>query len=343
MSEEKLEGIPLPGTAEVAETPVPAAKPDPLASHKAAFDKLISERKTEPSKQYATVDKPKKAEAVKAAEPEPAEAEGAEETKPEPKKPAELTGLRQRLVLAGNPRKAVESLSDTEVDEWWTKQEQRERSAATAIQRTAELEKKLAENTKSSEPPEVPTDDLDLEEIASKLSSQFGEDEGKALADVLQSLIAPLQQENKAIKELIETARKRGQEEISDRNRKRLAKLLPAVKENADVWSSIQRRAQEEWQKDPQKFSTAEEAYDDSFQKLYGALLPQEPSPAAVPDNAKEKARIAASAVTAPNSQKRERVYTPIDAHRAAFNALLKNENDVAGAQRAFTKTLTPQ
>jgi len=344
MSEEKAVEVPLPGepVTKPEKADPKSEKADPLAAHKAAFEKLLASRKAEPSNQIASLpeNSEKKEEPVetKAEEDKPKEEESAKSSK---KATADGEKLRAKLLLAGTPKRIIDSLSDEEAGEWWKKQEERERTAAASIQRVAELERKLSETaSKQSEPVEVPPDELDLEEATERLTAQFGEDEGKALVDVLQSLIAPIQTENKAIKELIETARKRGLDDISKRNRTRLAKQLPALKDNADAWQSIERTVQDTWQKDPQKYSSAEEVFDDVFQRLYGALIPPEPEPAPSKDLAKEKARIEASAVTAPGSQKRERIHSPMDAHRAAFTHLLKNADDVEGAQRAFTRLL---
>lgn len=309
---------------------------DRLAESKAKFEELLAKRRE--------ADKPKEPE-----EPEPPKAE-AEEKKEEaaPPKPEqakakspEIEKLRNKLLLAGNPKRAVESLDDDEVGEWWKRQEERERTADLALKRASALEKQLEEFTsKNEEPQAVPTSSLDLEELEASLSDQFGEDESKALISVLRAVVDPIRKENDQIKAVIMEAQKNGRAQLEQRNRDRLAKELPALKESTAAWSAIQREAQERFTREPAKYASPDEAYSEAFKDLYGAVLPAKSSTPDAEAEGKAKARISASAHTPPSSQKSTKRSTPADASRAAFLHLQKNPGDTEGARRAYGSLL---
>lgn len=324
----------------------PSSKEDPLVAARAKFQELLEKQKSEVdlSKPIAGKDerttpsgsKPKKP----APEPEE-EAEEPEKAAAPPKRSSESEKLRAKLLLAGNPKKAIESLSDEEVGEWWKKQEERERSAALAIQRASELEKLVPKETAKPAEPQagVPTDGFDLDEIKAQLSDQFGEEEAGVLTKVLSSVLDPLQKENREIKAILERARQTGIDEIVKRNRARLSEKMPAFKEDGPAWQFFNETVKARLDKDPSKYSSAEEVFDDVFQGLYGAMLAAKTDPPE-DDKAKEKARIAASAHSQPASSKRQRVSTPLDAHRAAFEHLVKNADDTEGARKAYGRFL---
>ncbi len=330
-------------------------KPDQLAEAKAKFDELLAKKNAEEGPK-------KKAERKARAKVDPlvfdddaddeAPPAGAEkhapikveaEKAPEPEKPkdAEAEKRRSKLLLAGHPKKAIESLSDEEVGEWWTKQEERERVQALSLQRASEAERKLQEATKKEPEPQagVPTGQLDLDEVTQELTDQFGEEEGQALLKVFSKLVAPLQAENAAIKAVIQAARDKGLQDISTRNRARLAEKLPSLKENDETWNTIHDLAVRASEKEPSKYSSAEAASDDVFNRLYGDVLakPATPEEPAKPDEkAKEKARIQASSPTQPTATKRDRKFTETDAAKAAFRHLFKHPGDVDGAKRSY-------
>lgn len=339
-AQETLDTIPIPGqppkpAPEGARRKAPAKevstpKPEGLSEAKAAFEKLLEDQKAK---------KPK-------AEKKPAQeavrfSEDAEEEKDEPEKPKELTGLRQRLALAGLPRKAIEQLDDQEVADAWKKQEERESAKDAAIQRAAELEKQLAPKATSgkSEPQAgVPTDELDLDDVVSELSAQFGEDESKALAGVLAKMLAPLQQENAQIKAVLQAARDKGIQDISASNRERLSERLPSLKENDKAWKTIHDLAVSASEKSPTKHTSPAGYFDEVFESLYGDVLKalaEKDAPDPSEEVARERAKLKASAVTVPSAQKRERALTPEEQSRRAFRHLYRHEGDVEGARRA--------
>lgn len=320
--------------------PTPQASSQVLADAKAKFEALLASRRSpapeEPKAEEApTEEAPKAEEPTKEAAPPAAE--------PVKAKSPEVEKLRNKLLLAGNPKRAVESLDDEEVAEWWKRQEERERTAALALQRASDLERQLKEATDNEpeEPQGVPTSDTsDLNAIAASLSDQFGEDEAKAIVSVLKAVIDPLRKENEAIKAVIQEAQKNGRAQLEQRNRDRLAKELPALKESSAAWNAIQRDAQERFAKEPSKYASPDEAYSEAFQELYGAVLPAKGSATDEPDTGKAKARIAASSHTAPSSQKGAKKITPVDAARAAFVHLTKNPGDTDGARRTYGQLL---
>lgn len=321
-------------------TPTPQASQQVLADAKAKFEALLASRRgpapEEPKAEEAAPEEAKKEEPAKEAAPAPA---------PEPvkAKSPEVEKLRNKLLLAGNPKRAVESLDDEEVAEWWKRQEERERTAALALQRASDLERQLKEatDTEPEEPQGVPTSDQsDLNAIAASLSDQFGEDEAKAIVSVLKAVIDPIRKENEAIKAVIQEAQKNGRAQLEQRNRDRLAKDLPALKESGAAWNAIQREAQERFAKEPSKYASPDEAYSEAFQELYGAVLPAKSAATDEPDTGKAKARIAASSHTAPSSQKGTKKITPVDAARAAFVHLTKNPGDTDGARRTYGQLL---
>lgn len=329
----------------------PTSSEGALAAAKASFDKLVAKQAAEPDlnkpfPEQATPNKKAKPKAPQkpqeaASEPEAVEAVAEEKPAVEaPKKRSEADRLRAKLLLAGNPKKAIDSLSDEDVGEWWKKQEEREQATASALQRASDLEKQIKspETSEKSEPlAGVPTDDLDLDEIKSSLADQFGEEEATALANVLSAVLAPIQQENREIKTILENARKHGVQQIEKSNRERLGDKLAMLKTNDRAWAMLTQAVHEELKKDPKKHSSAEAVFDDVFESVYGDVI-TEAAPTSAPeeDKAEEKARIAASSHTPPSSAKRQRSFTPMDAHKAAFEHLLKNPEDTEGARRSY-------
>ena len=336
----------------VSGTTTPSTDTTALADAKAKFNELLAKQKAEPDLNEVKFEgqetpsgkrgKPAKAPQKAAAPPEPEEAEEATpEEKPAqkaPEKRSEADKLRAKLLLAGNPKRAIESLSDDEVGEWWKKQEEREQATALALQRASDLEKRLPKETTSqeSEPQAgVPTDELDLDELKASLVDQFGEEEAGTLAKVLSAAIEPLRKENSEIRTILENARRQGIEQIEKSNRARLGEKLDMLKESDRAWKILNAAAHEEFKRDSKRFTSPEAVYDEVFDGIYGELL-TEKAPAPSKDEAEEKARIAAASHTPPASTKRQRSLRPEDAHRAAYEHLAKNPDDTEGARRVY-------
>ena len=352
MSEQvDLATLPIPGLPESASAPAtPAEKKEKsaLAEQKQAFNNLLAQQR-----ERKKADKQAKAEKepAEAAEPAKVAAAPVEATKaaPEPHQASaalspEMEKIRAKSLLAGLPKKAIETLSEQELRDWWKGQEERVKNDTLVYQRASEAEKKLAAlQGTTGKAEQVPTAEPDLEEIAAQLADKFGEDESGVLLTALQGLMAPLQRELKETRDILANARDRGLQDISVKNRDRLAAKLPMLKDNDSAWKVIQAQALERSKSDPSKFSSADAVYDDVFNDLYGGLQAT-PPPTPVADRfAEEKSRVAASALTPPGTQKREKKITPMDAAFSAFKVLRKNPEDLDGAKRAFGQAHLPQ
>lgn len=347
-----LDTVQIPGAPE----PKHGGKEN-LAAHKAAFDALEKQRKEgeEPTPKAAEkalkeVKAPKPPKPVKAAKAEePAPEKGKSEPKKEGKAASDVDRLRAKLLLSGAPKAVVDSLSDEDVGEWWKNREEREREYASALERAAALEKKLKAleepTSKPSEPTKgVPTEELDLDDLAEELAAQFGEDESGLLLKALRGLVSPLQAKVQGLEDMLAAARSRGVEDISKTNRGRLAEKLPFLADSdADhAWKVLHGMVEQAFKESPSKFSSAEAAYDDAFQKLYGHVLsaqqevPAENEPEE-DTKAEEAAQIEASTPTPPKGPKHERKAGPLDAHFAAWRALERGDpEDVDGARKAY-------
>ena len=329
MEEKDLSGIPGQDNPEPQEKP---KGPDPLAEAKAKFNELLAKQRDD-SNLAKPIRKtgPKDEEEAPVAEPE-------KQKKPE--KPAELTGLRQRLVLAGIPRKLVEPLSDSEVAEVWKKQEERENAAADAIRRASELEKQLAPKAAAKSEPlaGVPTDEVDLEALTSTLSDQFGEEESQAIANTLKASVEPLLTKIARLESIIEAARKSGEEREVKTNRARLSEKLSMLKENDAAWNGLEAIVRTRIETQSSKYPTVEAVFDEVFGDLYGEIVAERAAAIPAPEDKtrEQKARIAASATSAPATSRKAKEYGPVDAHRAAYETLLKNPDDVEGARKNY-------
>lgn len=319
--EDKLSDIgPLPPG--MHEATLKGSKPDKatkaekseLQSAREEFDKLLAaqEGKDAPS-------------APEVKEPEP------EEEEKEAAPPKGEKKLREKLVLAGAPRKVIESLPDEDVREWWQRQEIREHAQAEALERASKAERALKETANKGEQA-VPTPELDLDEIAAELSEQFGEGESGVLVKALKQLVGPLQSELQATKNLLHEAARRGAEDIAKQNRERLQKRYSRL-EDSDAWEIVDGRVRSIFEKEPGRYTSAQAAYDDVVKALYGEPQKEDHS---AEKRAQQRSRIEASSVSQPSGGKKEKPYSPMDAHWAAFQALDKNPDDVESARRAF-------
>lgn len=332
----------VPG-ADAPQAPEPkGGEADKLAAAREAFDKLLKEQQAdeapEPEPEAKPAKKPSKGsqKAAKAPEPEEAPEEAAE---PPPKKDPEVERLRRKLLLAGNPKHIIESSSDQEVRDWWEVLEERERSTATALQQASEARKELdrLKATSKQEPQGVPTGDEDLEDIASELADQFGEDEAGAMLKALKSLTEPLRQQVQQFQEMFGEARKRTADQIASGNRQRLAAKLPAIAKNDGAWGILRQNAEQAMRDaKPGDFGSFDEAYDKVFGDLYGDVLEAQRQES-LED---EKAAISASGVTPPASKPKAKPATPEEAAYAAYKHLINDPEDSDGARRAARRAL---
>ena len=364
----------MPETPDSIAAAIPGAPPSAdltseagLAEAKLAFENLLAQQKAgdelDPKKAEkaardglkAKAEKPaKKAKAAEKPAEAPQEAKGEEKAeepaqKPKESKPAksgEMDRLRAKLLLSGAPKAAVETLSDDDVREWNRNQEERERDRQAAFERAAAAEKKLAETTsKNPEPTKgVPTEELDLDEIASQLSAQFGEDEAGLFVKALNAVTDPLLKRIGEMENVLNEARKRGVETISKSNRERLSEKLPFLAESDDAWKVLQDLVESDFKSNPSAYKSAEEGFDKRFQQLYGPLIPARIEEVELEqeaeDRADARAQIAAATPTPPNSTKREKKLTPNDAAYAVFKHLDSGDpEDIEGARRIWNRS----
>ena len=338
-----LDTVPIPGSAPA--DAADAKKPGPLKEAEAAFHHLLEQQEEQARLNAGGLPKallPEDGEDDKAAA-----SEEKPEAKEKPSKEArELERLRAKLQLASVPERVVKTLSDEEVREMWSGMEDRERASALALQRASDSEKRLQEATsKKAEPVRVPTAELDLDEIHSELQETFGTDEAGALMRAIQKLVGkeiePMRQDTASFKRMLEEAKQLGTKSVAKSNLDRLAEKLPSLKTNQRAREVLEAQVVAAYEKDPSKYSSAEAAFDDVFEALYGDML--DSADTATTRSAKEKSRIGASALSQPAARRSDRKPTHMEAAFSAFQALSKNPEDLDGARAAYGRALNPQ
>lgn len=306
-----------------------------LQAAKAKFQELLASQKANETPDIKKAPKePKPAEKPKAPVKAAAPAEAA------PKKDPEIEKLRTKLRLAGHPQKAIEHLADTEIREWWTLQEQRERDAAEVRERAASLQK--TSKTTSESEHGVPTEGLDLDEVAEEIGAQFGEDETSAIRRGLEKLMAPALNRIEQLEAVIRQAQEKGRATIVDQNRARLSEKVPQLK-NDKAWQLITAQAEAAAKADPKAHASPDGFFDDVVEALYPDAFVETVSEPEPDTNEALKAQIAASAPTPPESKRSTRKASPMDAALAVFSVLKKDPEDVDGARRAGRRLMLPQ
>lgn len=200
----------------------------------------------------------------------------------------------------------------------------------------AELRSAASPNKAKEPEPEAETYEP---EIPDELSSQFGEEEIKGFT----ALMKPLFERLSKIEGLIENTQKANVEQISKSQRQRLAEKSPILKTSDRAWDALHRSVLEDFEKNPKKYGSLDEAYDSAHKDFYGEAEEPEETPAPEPAKiaAKEKdeetvSRIKASSTTPPGPAKREKRGDVLAASYKAFQHLQKNPGDVNGARGAF-------
>jgi len=337
----------VPGAGKEAKEGTPEKRDEGMEKARAAFDALLKKQKEAAGDlEEKVAKKPKKVskpapegeeKAAKAPEPETAPVEAAQ-----PKRDPEIDRLRRKLRLTGTPEKAIESLSDAEVREWWETVEERERSTALALERASKAEKQLGDKqtTAKSEPMGVPTDGPDLEAIARELADQFGEDEAGSLLKALKQLVEPLQEKVGFFERSFSEARERTEKQIADLNRKRLAEKIPSLAENDRSWDIIHEGVLAAIEDEPTKYKSVDAAYDDVFEALYGSVLATGKQRAEEDEAADDIEEVSSADLTPPRTKSRPRSATPEEAAFAAWKQLQESPGDVEGAKRAFNRSI---
>ena len=193
---------------------------------------------------------------------------------------------------------------------------------------TERLRRELAEAKAKAEPPkkEEPKPS-DYDTIQAELSEQFGEEEGQILGRTLRALLEPREQRISQLEKLIERAVEQSKIQSAKANRSRISKEYDHLADDDEAWEIVKSQADARYAQG--KHETQDEAYEYVANALYGAVKSK-----AVEDAEEEASRIAASTPTQPSSTSRERKASKEQRARALFNHLLKNPDDVAGAQR---------
>lgn len=211
-----------------------------------------------------------------------------------------------------------------------------EKELAALREELKELRSSLTSKAREREEPEEDSAPSDFESVQSELVERFGDDEGVALAKAFRALVEPREQRLMKIEAMLEEGMRRGRMQTLKTNRQRLASEYPQLAKNEDAWETVQARAQHLFNKDADKYTTIEEAYDATVEALYG-----KPSKRELPDEdvELEASRIAASTPTQPGRTKKEKPLSNDQVSRAVFDHLFKNPEDVGGA-RKLARTL---
>lgn len=283
------------------------AKPDPKEVQFASMKEAFEEAKRRTALEAGEKAAPKPDGAKPEAAPEPEKAEKPAEEAPKPKKPK-----APKATPAPTPDPVLAQLKA--------------------------LEDKIAALT-APKPPEPEPQEDPLDAIRGELAERFGEDEAGALVKALEALHAPAAQRIAQLEKIIQEATTQGRKNVAKSNRARLAADYPHLKESNDAWEMLNSLVVASFEKDPKKYASVEEAYDDVATKLYGSLKAQEDVESEEESSEEEDveevaSRIAASALTPPaNAPKRER-RSQMDKRREHFAYLQKHPGDKAGAAR---------
>jgi hypothetical protein len=316
---------------------VAESKDAKLDQDRAAFDAL--------QKKYAKKDDEPKKPVVEKKQPEvedsgedapPAEAKGKPET-------PESTRAREFLRLkASVPASVIEKLSPEEAQDWATSSSKNVADVDRAFMERAELQKELRElreaASESEEPSSaVPASEMDLDEVESQLSEQFGESESKALTGALRDILSPFTARIAQLEAVIDQAKNSNTRQIATTNRERLSELVPLLAESNRAWAAVEREVIASAEMDPGAFTNAAEFFDDAVKALYGETVfdkkPEpEPEEEAV-DEGKEARELAT-----PTTKTRKPAPRKLPAKESdweVFKHLGRNPGDIRGAQRA--------
>ena len=189
----------------------------------------------------------------------------------------------------------------------------------------AEMERKLEEATRKTTPP--PPDPLKL--IQERLSEKFGEEEGATLAETFGDLVKPLLDKTAAMERMLIEATERGRKQSASANHKRIAKDYGQLKGNDAALGMIDMQVEALIAKNPNKFTSLDEAYDHVVEALYGEAEAEETD-----EDDGDAEAIEASAVTVPDKKTKERKLTPLEKSRMVFNQLVKDPDNVSAATR---------
>jgi len=194
----------------------------------------------------------------------------------------------------------------------------------------AELKSKVSEKEKAPEKTEKKPDAL--ESVKRYLAEQFGDTEGEALGNALESIVTPLMARTEQLEKILQEATKRGRDTAAKSNRARIGEKFPHILKQDAAWKILKEQAEALATKEPTRFESPEDVYDFVADSLYGHLAEEDENEDQEDDE--EAERVAASAMTPPSRTKAPRKLSQEERSRAVFAHLLKNPDDLAGAKK---------
>lgn len=195
--------------------------------------------------------------------------------------------------------------------------------------RLEELSKKLdALVGKDSEPEEEDP----FAGVRGKLIEKFGEEDSAAILEAMEAAAGPQRKRLAQLESILKEATKNGRAALSKTHQKRLSEVYPQLG-NDRAWGMVHDQVVSLFEKEPTRYSSVDEAYDDVVVSLYGEVAEDEEE-GGEKQRELEASRIAASSMTPPSSSAKEKPLTRSQASLEVFKHLFKNPSDKAGAMR---------
>lgn len=195
--------------------------------------------------------------------------------------------------------------------------------------RTAVLEKQIAELSKKLADKEAPAPKEEKPDFRKQATAhfkdQFGDEEGDALMAVVNPLLDRLEQMEGAVRSAVE----RGMKQQAKSARKSLGEKFERLKASDDAWEMVRAQGDALIAKDAERFASPEEAYAHVAESLYGAPEAEEETEEEDDDDHAEE--VASAEVTSPTRTRTERKLTPEQRSKAVFMHLFEG-GDLGGA-----------
>ena len=311
-----------------------------LDQDRAAFDALQKkyEKKADEPEKKPVVEKkqPKVEDSGEDASPE-VEAKG----KRNPETPESAKAREFLRLKASVPASVIEKLSPEEAQDWAASSSKNVADVDRAFMERAELQKELRElreaaNTSEEPSSAVPASELDLDEVESQLSEQFGESESKALTGALKDILSPFTARIAQLEAVIDQAKSSNTRQITTTNRERLSELVPLLAESDRAWEAVEREVIASAEKDPGAFTNAAEFFDDAVKALYGEAVFDEKAEPEPEEEAVDEGKEARELAT-PTTKTRKPAPRKLPAKESdweVFKHLDVHPGDIRGARR---------
>lgn len=196
--------------------------------------------------------------------------------------------------------------------------------------RLEELSKKLDALVSKDEEPE---EDDPFAGVRGKLIEKFGEEDSAAILEAMEAAAGPQRKRLAQLESILKEATKNGRAALSKVHQKRLAEVYPQLG-NDRAWGMVHDQVVSLFEKDPSRYSSVDEAYDDVVVSLYGEVEEDDAETVSNKERELEASRIAASTMTPPSTSAKEKPLTRSQASLEVFKHLFKNPSDKAGAMR---------